>query len=795
MSTLSPRWRKVWRDLAANRARSALMVVSIAVGTFAVGFVGDARVVVLQALAISQAQAAPASATLVTAEPFDGELVDALRRTPGVADLQGRRALPVRGYLGGAWRNLELFALPDYRDVRIGRLDPAAGAWPPPERGLLLERDSLASVGARIGDTAVLEMADGTSRALPVAGTVHDMNYPASTTLGRLYAYTTPATIEWLGQPYGLNQLLLRVGAGADASDRAQAEQVAAGVRRALEEEGRAVVRVEVPEPGKFWADEPVNALVALTSILSVLSVVLSGFLVSGALQSLLAQHVRQIGVMKAIGARVGDLVAMYLMMVGALGVAAVAIAIPLGALAGAAVVRYSTSRLNLAEPAFALAPSVVALQVAVGVVVPLLAGLGPVLAACRTGVRQAIAATGGAPPVGGGRLDRALERVRGLPRPLLLSLRNTVRQPVRLVLTLAALSLAGALFVAVASVQASLGATLDDAYQFRNPGIELDLAAPAPITQIERAARSVAGVAAAESWAYYPVQRLRSDDVGSGGTIALLAPPALVLSRPVLLEGRWLVPDDENALVVNTDVLVENPDLRVGGTVRFRLNDERTTWRIVGLARGVVTDPSAYANATYLARLVGEVGLASRVRVKPAGDRPTAELARAIEEAYRRADLPIQAVRLGIEQRAVDEANFSVVVGFLVQMAALLALVGGLGLTGAMGMNVLERTREIGVMRAIGASDGTIARLVVAEGVLIGLASCVIGLAAALPLGRMLADVVGMAFLRAPLHYSFALGGAGLWLLIALGLAALASLLPARSAARLTVRDALAYA
>jgi putative ABC transport system permease protein len=126
--------------------------------------------------------------------------------------------------------------------------------------------------------------------------------------------------------------------------------------------------------------------------------------------------------------------------------------------------------------------------------------------------------------------------------------------------------------------------------------------------------------------------------------------------------------------------------------------------------------------------------------------------------------------------------------------MALLLAFVGGLGLMGTMSINVLERTREIGVMRAIGASTPAILQIVIVEGMLVGFLSWVCGTVVALPLGKLMSDAVGVSFLRAPLSYTFSLQGALLWLGAVLVLAALASLWPARNAARLSVREVLAY-
>ena len=126
--------------------------------------------------------------------------------------------------------------------------------------------------------------------------------------------------------------------------------------------------------------------------------------------------------------------------------------------------------------------------------------------------------------------------------------------------------------------------------------------------------------------------------------------------------------------------------------------------------------------------------------------------------------------------------------------MTILMALVGGLGLMGTMSINVIERTREIGVMRAIGASNRSVMQIIVVEGVLIGLISWVQAMILGLPLSKLLSDQVGNAFVDAPLSFSFSFAAIALWLVIVLLLATLASFFPARTASRLTVREVLAY-
>jgi len=112
----------------------------------------------------------------------------------------------------------------------------------------------------------------------------------------------------------------------------------------------------------------------------------------------------------------------------------------------------------------------------------------------------------------------------------------------------------------------------------------------------------------------------------------------------------------------------------------------------------------------------------------------------------------------------------------------------------GTMSINVIERTKEVGVMRAIGATGKSVLRIVITEGLIVAAFSWLVGAILAWPLSRMLNGVIGQSVLQTDLTHIYSYGGTGLWLAIVLLLAILASMLPARRASRVTVRDVLSY-
>jgi putative ABC transport system permease protein len=788
---IAPRWRKVSRDLLANKARTALVVMSIAIGVAAIGAIAGARVIILESLTKAYASVNQAHAT-ITSETFGDEMVEAARGTPGVREAEGRRVVGARVQVGpDRWRNLDLFVVPDYRDIRINVVRPSAGAWPPPERGLLVERSSTKLIEAEVGDELLIEMPDGTRRRLPLAGTAHDLSQPGSTTSGRAYGYVTFETLGWLGEPHGYNRLLLQVRERAD--DRAHIQAVTNEVRDRLETSGRVVHQAVVPIPGQFWANDAVQSMLVLLSVLGAVCLSMSAFLVINTISALLQQQVRQIGVIKAIGGRSRQTAVMYLAMVVTYALLALVVGIPLGAYGAISLIAAGPATLNFDAVPFYIPVEVLALEVAAGLIVPLLAAVQPIAAGSRVTVREAISTFGLGSGFGEGAIDQMLARVGRLPRPILISLRNTFRRKGRLALTLATLALGGSIFVAVLSVRESLGLTADQLYKYNDFDVQIRFAQPYAAAQVERLALTIPGVERVEVWARRAAYRARPDRTESG-FMGVTAPPAATdLMTAQLLAGRWLDQHDQNAVVVNSDVLREEPDVRLGGPLTLKIDGVEAEFTVVGVVRGVLLGPILYINKPYLERLAGIGGQASSIMLlAPVEDQ--AALGAAIERAYKDAGMQVVEVDMIGERKALLHANFQIIVSFLMTMAILIAVVGGIGLAGTMSMNVLERTREIGVLRAVGASNRVVMSIILVEGIVVGVLSWVLGAVLALPMSALLVDFVGQAFLRERIPLVIATGGALQWLAIVLALTALASLVPAWNAARLTVRDVLAY-
>ena len=221
----------------------------------------------------------------------------------------------------------------------------------------------------------------------------------------------------------------------------------------------------------------------------------------------------------------------------------------------------------------------------------------------------------------------------------------------------------------------------------------------------------------------------------------------------------------------------------------------------MVGITYDPLANAAAFAPLSSLQRELGAAGMTNTLWVQAYNQEPEAlqsavtSLTENIEsrgfEVAPSATFGYSTIIETVEQ---TQGGYSLIFQLLAIMAVIVALVGGVGLSGVLTLNVLERRREIGVMRSIGASSWRVIGLSIGEGVMLGWMSWLIALPLSIPAAYLLATY-GLSFaLNQQLAYRFSPQGAMIWLVIITLLAILASTLPARSAAKVSVRDSLNY-
>lgn len=782
---VSPRWRKAIGDLRQHVGRTVVVVIAIAVGLAAAATILNAWALVEEATTKGYLASDPAAAT-IRVDSADAALIALVRAQPGVRDAQARRTTMARAQIGGAVITAQLFTVDPTEPVRIGAVMWENGG-PPADGTLTIERSSLDFSGATVGEDVVLSVGDAPAIAIPARALARDVGLAPGWMEHVLYGFVSPSTLAALGVPSALNEI--RVVFDDASLTQAQVRGRAFAIRKAIEATGHVVRDVEVPVPGEHIHSSQMDSLLYTQFAFALLALALSAFLVVNLISAMLVGQTREIGVMKAIGARPAQLATMYLSVAGTLGIGAAAIAVPAALVLGRRYAALRAEMLNFDLTGYSVPWWVIALEIGVAVLLPIAAAAVPVWRGCRVPVNDALRDVG----ISGTGLGEGSLRLRGLPRPLLLALRNSFRRRQRTLLTLGTLSLGGAVYLGANNLRAAVLDVTEAIFSANRYDFTLRLAAPMPADSLESMARAVDGVAIAEAWSGVRAAIDKGDGT-LGNSFTITAPPAATqLFQPELKEGRWLRADDDHALVIGLGMQRAEPALRTGSTLKLSVGGATEEWTVVGVIGGGPGIVTYGAREDILRRYPGG---AATLAVKSTYEGAASQLdliARLRRDFGERGAFVSSSAMLAEAKRGVDD-HLLMVVAFLGVMGWVTLLVGGLALASTMGLAVLERTREIGVLRAIGARHGAILMLVQVEGMAIALLSWVVAIPLSVPMSLALGEAFSRIMLPVPARYAPNVTGVVIWLALVLTVSVVACAWPALRAMRVPTAAALSY-
>jgi putative ABC transport system permease protein len=392
------------------------------------------------------------------------------------------------------------------------------------------------------------------------------------------------------------------------------------------------------------------------------------------------------------------------------------------------------------------------------------------------------------------------------MDRTLLMAFRNIFRRRARFLLSVGLLATAGAIFVGGLNTFAGLRAIPDTLTDEHRWDVEVKIGTPTSATELTSIVAQIPNVTHVETWTtmstgvQYPgqINVTRTYPDQGHGSMSVTAVPldSSVFIPPPVLEGRWLRPDDTDAIVLPQTVLKTLPDVQVGKTIQLPVEGRLTNWHVVGIVKELSAQTCPCVSNAGFEQATGRSNQANLIRIVT--DRHDSEsriaAGQAAKQALADASIKVQYVRPFDSLIASTEGHSILLIALILLAASVMGVVGLIGLGSMMSTNVIERTREFGVMSAIGAPASTVRGLVISEGVFIALASCVVAVVPTLILTAVMDAGLGNLFFNASVPFRVSISAIVIWVVVVVLGAALATLAAAYQASRLTVREALAY-
>ncbi|MCP4293912.1 MAG: ABC transporter permease [bacterium] len=793
---ISPRWRKVLADIGARPGRSALAVMAMIIGILAVGTMAFKFALLNPILNSMHEETQPASAIFYL-DRVDDELVTAVQNMPEIGQAEVRPIIMARlnpvGSQDGDWIPAILYVLRDFEQQRLNLVLPDGGAWPPGPDEILLERTAVEMTGARLGDQLRLNVPGIGETELQFSGNTYAAGLSPAWMEHSIYGFIGWNSMLRQNQARESAQLLVQVA--SNNLETGHINEVVDLVKTRITDLGYNVRRVKVPPPGKHPHARQMNTFLYLLTAFAALTFLLGSVLVANMIHTLQGEQIKQVGMMKAIGASSWQISGIYLTQIGLLVASAMAIGLPLSWFTGKAFATWSAALLNadLSEAPF---PSWVMFQIiGMSLVVPLLVAMLPLWRSSRISVREALAHDSGARPFGSNLFERKLTDLKGISRPLALILRTTLQRRTRLALTVGMLAVGGAVFMAAINVSLGWNRSIDEDFLRREQDLTVWFAEPQPVQEMEQLIGDLSGVKYTESWSSWSPYLVGKDGIATEKISAFGVVEGSTLFEPELIAGSWLDQTVPDGIVLNNSIVSLQPSLAVGDSLTLRLGEHSKTFPIVGIIRELVPVPLIYTNREIMLATAGLADQTTRsVHIVTTRKGPEAQLevAGEVERVLAEKQVVMRLITRQSDIKGAVVDHLKIIQVVLLLAAGIVVMVGGLGLSSALVINVLQRTREFGIMSALGAKPRTLASHVWSESVLTAVLSWILAAAIAAPIGSLLGQVTGQMFFKTNVAVPPSWQANLIWLVLVLILGSVTSFYPANQAARLTVRRAL---
>jgi len=777
---LSPLGRKSLADVTRRKGRTLLVVLGILVGVGGLTAINVSADTLYAAFAYSAGKT-PTPDIALGVHNADASILPVVEAAANVKTVQ------LTDYYSTRWKiaatpghvNMQIVGYRDFSHIALFPIQITSGRAPGPGE-VVMETGDRVLQGFNLGDTITVDTPNGPT-PLTIVGTSRALGHTSSAFSSNARAFMTADALRTLSGGDSSTEIQAQV------VDKSQETATLLALKALLAEHTIAVKYTYTIEG--YWDPGPINGLFTILRVLSAIALLLTSFLIINTVTTLVAEQTKVIGTMKAAGATSGTVMRGYFSSVGIYGLLGTALGLALGIYGGYQLTLYLATIITLDLGPFSLSPWIVGMALLVGVGVPFAAALLPLWSGTRITVREAMAAYGVS--TGTGRVHVVLaQRLSWVPQTIWLGLRGLFRRRGRAILTLLALTLSSTAFLSIQTTTYSVNTFITQL--FGQYDFDAFVGTKAlPYDQIRAKLLAVPNVAR--------VERFEQNEVKtSWGQILLTGVEQdAQLYHHTLLAGRWLTPGEQNALVIS-DTLANATGKHVGQTLAFSSSTANATWSIVGevhdLNGGLGLKGVALTTIDDL-HAFEQVGptLAGSFILRAADRSPAAvnTMADTLDETLSRQGLA-PFVSTAQQQIHRNQNQFQILYVLLYAVAAIVALVGILGLFNTLTTSVLERRREIGILRSMGASGWRVGAVFWTEGMALAGISWLVAVAIGVPAAFGFVTLISTVLLPIPFAFS------PLTLLVTLVFillsATLASLIPAISAARVRIADILRY-
>lgn len=770
------------RDIQRRPLRTVLTVIGVLLGVagvVAISFTGR-NLAAAQQQTYAGTRQPDLTAFVSNLSPT---LVDLIAHRDNLAVADTRSMQYTRASVGNGWVSTQLVGVADFTSVKLSTLELVSGHYP--GRGeVVFDITATKLLNLHIGDLVALQPnAGATISYATISGFVRAPATIDASIVDQATAFAPDHDVlKMLGQQYD-NYLLLKV------NEPQRASQTASDISGFLSKRGIPHGSFTVRDPNSFTGSSELQTLLLLLRVFSYIGAALSSFLVANTIAAVMIEETRQIGVIKALGGTRWTTMRTYLTFASIVGISGGVVGWIAGLVGGRQLSEYLAGLSGLVLPGFSVSIHELILAVAVGLGVTLSSAAIPAWFSAQRRVAQLMASVGVVSDFRRGLVQRATARLGSLSTMTVIGIRNLVRRPVRAWITLALVAVAVATFLATQAVSTSVNVTVDhlyalygaDGYIFFDQYLGLNF---------NRVIEQQPSVVTAEPWGN------TGGSLGSVNTDVWGMPANTQIYTPRVIAGTWLQQSSPVSAVLTSN-LADKIDAHVGDVRTLDIGKTSTLIQVTG----IVNDASTYLGATTTGKLFMRIQDLQTI----VGVGPQASLFALKLQSSKPKDVDVELNQLEVQFKQYGPQSLAtyqdqqssrqaidILTLMLNAMVVIIGVVGLAGIANTLIINLTERRREFGILRALGATAFHLIRLVLAEALGIAIAGCAVGIAIGYPLARYLVYLTGTQLFQ--LDFSLSLPTIGVTVLVALAATAAISTGPGLIAARIRPITVLRY-
>ena len=758
-------FKKSIKDLSKRKARTVFTVLTI---TLAVAALGLFAVVPLMDVAMENEVE---DSNMYDVRIWVSDLVlnesqvNGLRGLDNVNEVELRSVFYTRMFIGERRNDVIVIGIQDFSRQQVDIMSKDSGESPGYMQ-LLADRNMKRAnlYQGEVGDTVKIYDYTGNIQEMVITGFGHSLLYSDYPMFGLAVFYSDMETVHMLSNTSGINIISFDL----EKNTEEDAERAVEDIQDYLAQNTAFVSFTDIPDirlNGDWPGEQNFSDMSSFFVILTLMTLFCSLFLISNTMHTMITEQKREIGQLKAVGATKFQVVKSYATTSLIIGGSGSVIGGVIGIIISHLMVSFLADNFFGIIPGFNVYLPVVILSILVGCGITILATLPALIKALRVTAREGMENHGISTNYGKSKFDMVLMKMKGLPRSSQMGLRNMARKKGRSVSTIMQITLAVGMFLAIAAIGHSIQVAVSQ--EFENFTCDI-------ITTCSTEGGKPL---------YEDLQYVLEDIQGIETAEPIVGTEVLITDRELsvfgytydtigydvdktLNKGRWYDQQDQESnasVVVLSKTFGQLEDISVGETVNVQMATGTFQFEVIGLSSTLMNN--GMCCFIPISTLQDKLKMADKVtgfviKTESSSHDLIDKVATEVEDTMLERGFVVNNLILYVAEEQNHQANQQVM-NLMIAVGSIIVLITMIGLASMLTMNVIERTKEIGMMRCLGSTSRSIRSVFGTEGLIIAL----FGWGAGVPLGflvgsflnQMIYDILHVEFTFIyPIEYVF---------------------------------------